>query len=208
MLPQKLQQILNDHDPEDISISILKIVFECQDPTFKIRISGDGYNDESNYIIEWTVNTVRFRTSRLSFDFASQIVLLDNHPLLWQYSDKQSQLYFRGACSDSDKLFLDLYRVHNSIFGGLLNFESTINQAYNFGNLMKSRNALLASGPRQLMDEYRVVLERHNLECSIIGDRIPTYWDGENHVLENGSAKVLVIDNGYMIADAFEFTAD
>ena len=122
--------------------------------------------------------------------------------------DKQSQLYFRGACSDSDKLFLDLYRVHNSIFGGLLNFETTINQAYNFGNLMKSRNALLASGPRQLMDEYRVVLERHKLECSIIGDRIPTYWDGENHVLENGSAKVLFIDNGYMIADAFEFTVD
>ena len=108
MLPQKLQEILNDHDPEDISISILKIVFEGQDTTFQIRVSGDGYNDESNYIYEWTVNTVRFRTSRLSFNLASQIVLVDNHPLLWQYSDKQSQLYFRGACSDSDKLFLDL----------------------------------------------------------------------------------------------------
>ena len=205
MLPIKLQNILTEHDPEDIAISILQVDNENPDPSFKIQVSGFGYNDEENYVLEWIIKTVQFRSSRISFDPASSIEILNDDPILWSYSDKQCSLYFNGSCSDTDKLFLELYRVHNSIFNGLLNFEDTLNQPYDFESLIQSKNGLLANGPRKLLEKYATVLDRHNIKYSIIGDRVPQYWDGEKHNDETGNAKVLFIDNSYIVADKFVF---
>jgi hypothetical protein len=63
----------------------------------------------------------------------------------------------------------------------------------------------LASGPRKLLEKYATVLDRYNIRFSIIGDRVPQYWDGENHSDETGNAKVLFVDNSYIIADEFLF---
>ena len=83
MLPERLTEILNDHDPEDIAISITKIDFETNNLNFVIKVSGFGYNDEDNYEYSWTVNTEYYRTSKFSLDFASSISISDTHPLLW-----------------------------------------------------------------------------------------------------------------------------
>ncbi len=205
MLPQKLTDILNEHDPEDIAISITKIDYETNNLKFVIKVKGFGYNDEENYEYSWTVNVSQYRTSKISLDFASSISISDTHPLLWQYSDKQSEIYFNGNCSDTDKLYLDLYKSHYACMEGLLDFEETINQSKDFDQLLKSQNGLLASGPNKLMILYADVLTRHRLHYSIIGDRVPTFWDGEKHVVEIGNAKVLFIDSAYIIADDFDF---
>lgn len=205
MLPEKLQTILTEYDPEDIAISILQVDNENPDPSFKIQVSGFGYNDDENYVLEWIIKTVQFRSSRISFDPASSIEISNDDPLLWYYSDKQCSIYFNGSCNDTDKLFLDLYRVHNSIFNGQLNFEETLNQPYNFDSLIQSKNGLLASGPKKLLEKYAPALSRHNIQYSIIGDRVPQYWDGQKHNDETGNAKVLFIDNSYIIADDFVF---
>lgn len=55
------------------------------------------------------------------------------------------------------------------------------------------------------MNMYADVLAKHNMTYSIIGDLVPTFWDGEKHVIETGKAKVLFIDNSYIIADDFDF---
>ena len=205
MLPEKLQDILTNHDPEDIAISFLQVDNENMEPIFKIQVSGFGYNDEENYVLEWRIKTVQYRSSRISLDAASSIELSNDDPLLWYYSDKQCSIYFKGYCSDTDKLFLDLYRVHNSIFNGLLNFEETLNQPSNFDSLIQSKNGLLANGPRKLLEKYATVLDKHKMQYSIIGDRVPQYWDGEKHIDEIGNATVLFIDSSYIIADKFVF---
>jgi len=205
VLPEKLQDILTNHDPEDIAISILQVDNENPDPSFKIQVSGFGYNGEENYVLEWIIKTIQFRSSRISFDPGSSIEISNDDPLLWYYSDKLCSIYFNGSCNDTDKLFLDLYRVHNSIFNGQLNFEETLNQPYNFDSLIQSENGLLASGPRKLLEKYAAALSKHNIQYSIIGDRVPQYWDGQKHNDENGNAKVLFIDNSYIIADDFVF---
>lgn len=205
MLPKKLQNILANHDPEDIAISFLKVDNENEEPTFKIQVSGYGYNGEENYVLEWTIKTVQYRSSRIFLDPASSIKISNDDPLLWYYSDKQCSIYFKGSCTNIDQLFLDLYRLHNSIFKGRLKFEETLNQPYNFGSLIKSTNGLLASGPRKLLEKYATVLERYDIQYSIIGDRVPQYWDGRKLNEETGNAKVLFIDNSYIIADRFVF---
>jgi hypothetical protein len=205
VIPKKLQDILTNHDPEDIAISFLQINNENAEPSFKIQVSGFGYNDEESYVFEWTINTVQYRSSRISLELASSIEISNDATLLWYYSDKQCSMYFNGYCSDTDNLFLALYRVHNNIFEGLLNFENTLNQPSNFDRLIQSKNGLLASGPRKLLEQYATVLNTYNINYSIIGDRVPLYWDGEKHLEEIGNAHILFIGNSYIIADKFVF---
>lgn len=205
MLPEKLQEILKTHDSEDIAISFLQFDNENKGPSFKIEVSGFGYNEEENYVLVWTINTIHHRSSKISFEVASSIEISNDNPLLWYYSDKQCSIYFNGCYNDTDKLFLDLYRIHNNIFKGLLNFEDTLNQPYNFDSLIQSQNGLLASGPRKLLEQYATVLDRYDISYSIIGDRVPQYWDGQKHNEEIGNAQVLFIDNSYIIADNFVF---
>ena len=127
------------------------------------------------------------------------------HPVLWEFSDKQSEIYFKGHCDDVDKLFSNLYKLHTSLFGNLLPIENTLNNMYDFNKLIEAENGLLAKGPQKLMNLYGNILEQHNLTYSRIGDKVPTYWDGEKHVTETGNAKVLFIDDSYVIADDFQF---
>jgi hypothetical protein len=205
VIPEKLQNILTNHDPEDIAIYFLQVDNENADPSFKIQVSGFGYNDEENYVLEWTIKTIQYRSSKISLDKASSIKISSDEPLLWYYSDKHCSLYFNGSCSDTGNLFLDLYRLHNSLFYGLLNFEDTLNQPYNFDNLIQSKNGLLAIGPRKLLEKYATILDRYNIQHSIIDDKVPQYWNGEKNIDETGNAKVLFIDSSYIIADKFVF---
>jgi hypothetical protein len=201
MLPNDLIELLEKNDPEDINIVFTKIDHEKSNPTFEIRLSTQ--DDGSTIIRHWTIKTEQFRKSRISSDYASSIEIYHDHPILWQFSDIQSQVYFNGTCSDPDKLFVDLYKTHRLLFGDFISFDDTIHRSSDFNKILKYTNGLFATGPRKVISEYANLLGKYNLTYSIIGDRLPTYWDNEKHVTETGSAKVLFIDSSYIIADEF-----
>ena len=207
MIPKDLSDILENYDPEDFDVVITKVDYETTNPKFDIQCSVKSYNDEDNFIRRWTIDTKQHRQSKISLDFASTFEISNDHPILWQFSDKQSEIYFSGHCSDADKLFIDLYKTHKSLFGNFTAFEDTVHFANDFKHLMKTSSGLLSNGPNKLMIKYAELLEPYNLSYSLIGDRMPTYYDCENekHITETGNAKVLFIDNSYIVADEFIF---
>ncbi len=205
MIPKSLTDILDKYDSDDFDIMITKVDFESSDLSFDIQVSIPRYNDEEEIIRNWTIETKQYRESKISFDFSSTLQISADHPLLWRFSDIQSSLYFSGDCSEKEKLFFDLYHVHQSLFEDLISFRSSLNSSTNFEKLITSGNGLLSVGPNKLLAEYSKILEKHNLKHSIIGDRNPTYWNGEMHVPESGNAKILFIDDSYIVADQFDF---
>jgi hypothetical protein len=205
VLPKDLSDILENYDPEDFDIVITKINFEDSNPKFDIQLSVIGYNDEDDIIRTWTIQTKQYRKSKIFLDYSSTMGISQDHPILWQFSDIQSELYFSGHCADVDKLFVNLYKIHKSFFKDFLPFEETINIDAGFNKLLNTSSGLLAKGPLKLMKQYAGILAQHKLTHSLIEDTIPTFWDGENHVNETGNAKVLFIDNSYIIADEFQF---
>lgn len=207
MLPKEIAEILENHDPKELHIVFNKIEYEASNPTFDIQISAISYNDEDNLVRNWVIETLQYRTCNLSLDFATTIEIYDSHPLLWQFSDIQSSMYFSGSCSNPDKLLLELYRTHKSLVGNFLQFEEVMHRTGEFEVAMKSTSGLFAMGPKRLLEAYAACLENYNLKYTIIGDRVPTFWNGEQHVQENGAAKILFIDNSYIIADSFKFIA-
>lgn len=200
MLPDILNEIFENNDPEDISISILKA--ESENRELKITIEVSGY-DFGNHT--WQIDTVNYRAGNILFDTSHEMEIRKEHPLLWQFSDEQSELYFSGYTDNVEKLFFDLHKVHYSNFYNLSSFEESLNLLKDFKRLIGSKNGLLARGSNKLMRLYAQILEAHEMEYSIIGNRIPTFWDGAGRVEETGTAKVLFIDNSYIIADEFVF---
>ncbi len=205
VIPKDLSAILENNDPEDFDIVITKVDNETSNPELGIQFCVKIHNNEDNFVRRWAIATKQYRKSRFSFDFASSLQISQDHPILWQFSDKHSDVYFRGHCHDADKLYLDLYKIHRALFEDLLPFEDTLTSVIDFNKLMTLPYGLLASGPQKLMKQYADILEQHNLSCSMIGDRTPTYWDGEKHATETGNAKVLFIDDSYIIAEEFHF---
>lgn len=207
MLPKNITDILENNDSEDINIQITKVENKSVDPSFEIELSVTAYNDEDNFSSSWIIQTFNYRKCNFSLDFASTIQLNNTHPILWQFSDIQSSLYFSGICSNPDKLFMDLFNTHVSIMGNYVPFENTVHRMHEFSESMKNTSGLLAEGPKRLLISYGGLLKSFNLEFTIIGDRTPTFWDGEKNIQECGNAKVLFFDSSYIIADQFKFIA-
>lgn len=204
VLPDKLQRILENFDPEDTLIIIERIEFEGSELFLKIKVSA-AVHELDPETLELTLRTVRYRSSRLIMKNADAIEISFNSPLLWNYSDIQSALYFNGVCSDPHGLFVDLYNVHETIFGNLQHFNDTLNMGSNFEHLLNSGYGLLAKGPKALLTKYSMVLASYGISHSLVDTSIPKYWDGETRIPESGDAKILFIGDSYIIADKFIF---
>ncbi|MVN23524.1 hypothetical protein GO621_18550 [Mucilaginibacter sp. HMF7410] len=207
MLPKILKDILENYDPEDLDIVIKKVDYQASNPKLDIQVSVHGYHEQDNFVQRWNIETIQYRQSKFSLDYSSSLEISNDHPILWQFSDYQSSIYFSGNCSDPNLMFIDLYKLHKSLFEGLISFEETLNQGNDFCNFISnSTSGLLANGPKKLLVKYGEILKKYNLNYTIIGDRIPTYWNGEKHETEVGNAKVLFIDSSYIVADEFLFS--
>ena len=204
MIPNKLKKVINN-DPEDIEIFIKKVNFENQELKVNIIVSGYDYEKQNDFTEEWEIETKNYRTSKISFNFSSNIEILTEHSLLWEFVDKHSELYFNGTTNQYEKLFTDLYKVHYSSFQEYASFQDTINKLQEFGELIQSGNGLLAKGPNKLLENYGKILTKHNIKYSIIGNNTPIFWNGNEAVGEDGLAKLLFIDDSYIIADEFMF---
>ena len=202
MLPKKLSDILDNYDPEDLDIIISKVDYDNTNSKFDFQLSIISWTEEK-FDHAWFVKTKQYRKSKILFDRASTLQIAKEHPVLWEFSDIQSEIYFNGQCNNIDQLYLGLCKVHKALFKDLTAFDETIN-GIDFYQLMSASNGLLAKGPKKLLVQYGEVLEQNGIKYSIIGDSMPTYWNGQ-HLPEVGNAKALFIDNSYIIADEFQF---
>lgn len=205
MIPADLADMLAKNDEEDLSIAILNANFENKEASFKILVSGYSYDEEAHFQYEWTIETVNYRTSKIMFDKQFYMEIVTEHPILWEFSDKQSELYFRGATDFTQNLYHELYQVHYSCFENLIDFQQSIYCPHNFERLRKPASGLFAKGSNQLMQRYGKILEGYGIHYSIVGERIPNFWNGNSLIEEGGLAKVLFIDSSYIIADDFLF---
>jgi hypothetical protein len=204
VLPKELSDILEEYDAEDFDVIITNVNYDISTSKFDFQLSIKSHTQD-NFDRTWTVSTKQYRQSRISFERASSVEIVQEHPILWQFSDRQSEIYFTGSCKNLNNLYFDLYNVHKTVFQNLLLFDESLNNVLDFNRLMSSSTGLLAKGPQKLLNRYAEILEQYNLKHSIIGDRMPTYWDGTEHLNEVGNAKVLFVDNSYVIADSFQF---
>lgn len=205
MIPADLADILEKTDEEDITVSILHADFQNKDARFKILVSGHSYEEEEFFQYEWTIETVNYRTSKIMFDRDFHMKIMTDDALLWRFSDIQSELYFNGYTDFTQNLFFELYQAHYNCYENLEDFQETIYSPGNFERLRQPSAGLMAKGPNKLMKLYGQILKGYGINFSIVGERMPTFWNGSRAVDEDGKVKVLFIAGAYIIADEFIF---
>lgn len=206
MLPVELTKIFEEYDYEDLKLCITKVEYDTDIFIVSVEIKSAGIADQNALDEKWVLSAVGHRSSRISFDYAANINMKEEHPLLWKYTDVQCELYFNGQCQDPANLFVDIYKIHYELFRSHIPFGTFLNSNH-LTRLFQASNGLLASGPKKLLTIYADCLRQHGLDFSIIGERAPIYWNGEAFIPESPTFKILFMSetDTYIIAEEFLF---
>jgi len=205
VLPKELDDIFEEYTEDDYNLYVTKA--DCSGDNFLIDFVLDvqDINEKGTITQKWTVQASEHRKNHVSFDFAPFVEIKDEHPLLWEFTDIQCQLYFTGQCTDPAKLFYDLYLTHKRIFGRYQCFDISFTEETSYFKPFQYSNGLLTQGSKKLMELYAECLKQNGLDFSIIGERPAKFWDGEQYILESQDLKVLFLGDTYIIGKNFSF---
>lgn len=153
----------------------------------------------------WKIIIQGKREATIRLERTSYIDLSQSHPLLWKYLDIQCELYFSGQTEFGPHIFTQMFGVHNDLFEDYLPFSCFLNSNKALIEILKSNSGLIAKGPKKLLTQYADILSAYSLNVSIIGDRMPTCWNGDSFKPEPQDLQVLLLGNSYIIGQKFEF---
>lgn len=197
MLPKEIQHLLDNYDEEDINLSIIKADYSGENPLIVFTVH------ESDTLPQiWTLEIIGHRASELSFTYYvadTTILLTDDHPLLWQYSDFQSELYFNGTSTDIHKIVSELNQIDFELFG---RYQNSSEQLY---TLLRASNGSLGQGSKNLLTKYAECLNRHGIKTSMVGGYSPTYWD-EKNTMNGETLKIFLFGGSYIVGQDFIFS--
>jgi hypothetical protein len=182
-----------------------------------IHITGtDWYSDDLR--VEFVINTGNERQSQLweveiggvredliSSDFADRLELFEEHPLLWKYNQRQTNLYFGKGTERPHELFVNIYNIHIQLTMNRIPFHKFVNGGVSTIELCKSTSGLFAKGPIKIMEAYMAELERHHMNPTIVGGHNPKRWLNGYQVDETEIVKVLVVGKSYVVGQTFDF---
>lgn len=205
MLPKELEDIFSEFDEDDFDLYISRADFSGDNFVIDFTLNVQDINERGGISQKWTIEAAGHRKNHVSFDFADFMEIKDDHPLLWEFTDTQCQLYFSGQCKDPAKLFFDLYATHKRLFGKHQCFNISFGEATPYFKPFRYSNGLLTRGSKKLMEKYADCLKINGLDFSIIGERPAKFWDGEQFIEEDGNLNVLFLGDTYVIAKSFSF---
>lgn len=166
---------------------------------FVIKTGNEGQNQI------WAVQIKGVREESITSDFADKLELFEEHPLLWTYNQRQTNLYFGKGTEKPHELFANIYNIHIQLTKNRIPFGKYVNSALSTIELCKSTTGLFAKGPIKMMEAYKEELERHYMNPTIVGGHNPKRWLNGHQVDETEIVKVLVIGNSYIIGETFDF---
>jgi len=204
-LPEEMVQLLESTDEDDLNIFFRKAGFHEDSPTVEIELSSIPNYSDNIVKQQWRIEILAQKAGKIHLEITDTIQLLDDHPLLWEFNDVCTSLYFHGDGEKLIQLFPELYRIHYDTFQNYLPFRKFLNDTLELQTLLRSGNGLLASGPKKYIEKFSECFISEGIEHSLVGEREPKFWNGNSYVSQRVPVKVLIIGNSYLIAENFSF---
>jgi hypothetical protein len=205
VVPKELKDIFEEYSEDDYNLCITRVDYSTEKFIVDFLLAVENINDKGPITQNWTITATGHRKNKLSFDYEPSIEIKDEHPLLWEYNDIQCQLYFNGQCKDIPKLFYELYTIHKQNFANLKCFNVSFGEGTTDFRPFQYSNGLLTEGSKKLMLKYGECLKQNGLNYTILSERPASFWNGENHVPEDGDLRVMFFGKGFIIAKQFAF---
>lgn len=205
MFPKELNDIFEEYTEDDYNLVVIKAEYSGNNFLLDFILDVQDIDDKGAITQQWTIQANRHKKNHVSFDFAPFIEMKDDHPLLWEFTDTQCQLYYNGQCKEPANVFYDLFMVHKQTFGTYQCFDISFFEDTAYFKPFQYSNGLLTKGSKKLMLKYGECLDRNGLSYSIVSEQEPKYWDGEQYIPESKDLKILFIGKAYVIAEDFLF---
>lgn len=205
VLPENIKRIFEDYTEDDYKLFVTGVDYVTDKFNLDFFLDVEGINDKDAILQNWTIEVVGHRKSQVTFGYCKFLKLIENDPLLWEFTDFQCELYFNGHIKDPAKLFYELYLIHKKLFKGYKSFDVSFCGDTEYFKQFQYSNGLLAKGSKNLMEHYAECLKQNGIDYSTVGDRRPTYWDGNKHIPEKDNLKLLLLGRTFVIAENFSF---
>ena len=204
ILPSDLEEAFSSIAyEEEGSIKVQSINFNDENSIVDFTIKN-GYSDE-NETQNWQMQIFGYRTSKIDLEnLGDQFYFYSDHFLLWEFIDKETELYFKKSSDNPEKLLVDIYNLHNYAFDNLIPVSKFIN-SYDVVSIGEAESGLFAKGPKQLLHYYYNILAKNNKEPYFYGDYEPMIWDGEKFNPEEKNLKLALIGETYFIGKDIKF---
>ena len=153
----------------------------------------------------WQLEVKGYRDCKIDIDnFGDFITFYTEHNLLAEFNDTKTELYFRKAAENPEKLLANIYELHTIVFDNLIPIEKYLH-GRQLLTLCKSDSGLFAKGPKSILKYYFDNLQKAGKEPYFFGETKPKYWDGEKWIEENDHLKLALIGGTYFIGQEFKF---
>lgn len=132
----------------------------------------------------------------------NDIQIVDDHPLLYEYTQKPTAVFFRGEVENPDSVVMDIAQAHATTFFPWRHFPHYLNTEQSLSALFEAGGGLLGQMPAPLADSLVKVLTHHGLEHKIAeGD--PYIKLHDNPALLQTTLKVLLFGASYFVSYGF-----
>ena len=147
------------------------------------------------------------RESNLAPGHYNDFSISKDHVLLWHYAKPHTSTSFYGKTQDPLSVVGALYERHVELAGDWIPFQKYINSALRLSELIRGKFGMLADGPEPLVLSYEKIMQSFGFSTSHHESRRPNYWNGEKWIEEKATLSVLILDQSYVIAEAFKASA-
>jgi len=195
--------IENLPEPDQISINATGFSIPGNNAEIELRLV---YSDpETDIDRKFKVEIACLEDYKIVKRDNSFVHFTNEHPVLWNFNSIHGDLYFNGEVSNPEKVFSDLYKVHDKLYAGLIPFESYFNTGIDVLKVLNAGSGLIAKGPVKILDCYAAILAKHGIKHSIIEMHEPKYWTGKEFVMYDGREEILLIGESYFVGNGFNF---
>jgi hypothetical protein len=105
--------------------------------------------------------------STLKLDVGGSFELLNDHPVLDEYTGDSGSLFFSSKPENPNEIIGLLYSVHESYFCEWRELPKYLNSNVSFNELLNSGNGLLANAPINVLNIYKNAVSAH-LKVNIV----------------------------------------
>ena len=134
----------------------------------------------------------------------NQVALVDDHPLLYEYVERPTAVFFKGAVANPDGITLDIAQAHATTFAHWRRFPEYLNVQQPLQTLFASGGGLIGQMPESLAVQIIKVLEHYGLEHKT-AHGTPYIQAHDNPALVQQTPQVLTLGASYFVGYAFAF---
>lgn len=196
MIPEALVLLQEQFYEDDIIFLTTKAAHIAEH--FSIDFSIMLQNDEGSTSQDWNIAISGYQKCHFTFEPAYELKLAYEHPLLWEFTNAQAELYYSGKIIDSPALLYDLYCAHRSLFNSNVPFPF----AEKTDKLFQFSSGLFTTGPKQLLEHYGAILQKHGLDYSI---RIDPASVSNPSLFGSNELSVLLLGDSFLVGEQFKF---